>query len=153
MKCISLWQPWATLMVTGAKRNETRSWSTAIRGTVAIHAAKKWTGELQELCLSSPMFRAALNPLRPNQGGAFWLDDALPLILPRGVILGTVDILACERITESNTPTGPERIFGDYRLGRFMWRTANARRFEEPIPFTGHQGFFNVPEALMGGQS
>ena len=40
IKAISLWQPWASLIVCGAKEIETRSWSTKVRGTVAIHAAK-----------------------------------------------------------------------------------------------------------------
>ncbi len=40
MKAITLWQPWATLVAIGAKRFETRSWSTHYRGPLAIHAAK-----------------------------------------------------------------------------------------------------------------
>ncbi len=32
MKCISLIQPWATLIIHGAKRFETRSWRTPYRG-------------------------------------------------------------------------------------------------------------------------
>ena len=38
MKALSLRQPWATLVAIGAKQIETRSWSTAYRGTIAIHA-------------------------------------------------------------------------------------------------------------------
>ena len=30
MKAITVWQPWATLLATGQKHNETRSWETAI---------------------------------------------------------------------------------------------------------------------------
>ena len=40
MKAISLWQPWASAMALGLKRNETRSWETLVRGPIAIHAAK-----------------------------------------------------------------------------------------------------------------
>ena len=32
MKCISLWNPWATLMALGVKTIETRSWGTDFRG-------------------------------------------------------------------------------------------------------------------------
>jgi activating signal cointegrator 1 len=40
MKAISICQPWATLIVIGAKRFETRSWKTDYRGILAIHASK-----------------------------------------------------------------------------------------------------------------
>lgn len=38
MKALSLWQPWATLIQVGVKWIETRSWRTAYRGPLAIHA-------------------------------------------------------------------------------------------------------------------
>ena len=41
MKALTLWQPWASLIAVGAKTIETRSWSTAYRGPLLIHAAKR----------------------------------------------------------------------------------------------------------------
>ena len=41
MKAITIWQPWAFLLAMGAKQYETRSWETAYRGPIAIHAAKR----------------------------------------------------------------------------------------------------------------
>src|SRR5258706_13740796 len=41
MKAISLWQPWASAMALGAKRNETRSWFMSYRGDLVICAAKR----------------------------------------------------------------------------------------------------------------
>lgn len=40
MRALTLHQPWATLVAIGAKRIETRSWHTAYRGLVAIHAGR-----------------------------------------------------------------------------------------------------------------
>ena len=40
MKALSLTQPWATLVVIGAKRIETRFWHTSYVGPLLIHAAK-----------------------------------------------------------------------------------------------------------------
>ena len=40
MKALTLYQPWATLVAIGAKKIETRSWSTPYRGPLAIHAGK-----------------------------------------------------------------------------------------------------------------
>lgn len=39
MKALTLHQPWASLIAVGAKKIETRSWSTSYRGPLAIHAA------------------------------------------------------------------------------------------------------------------
>ena len=41
MKAITLWQPWASLVALGLKTIETRSWQTAHRGPIAIHAAAR----------------------------------------------------------------------------------------------------------------
>lgn len=41
MKAITLHQPWASLIAVGAKRIETRSWSTRYRGPLAIHAGMR----------------------------------------------------------------------------------------------------------------
>lgn len=41
MKAITVLQPWATLLVTGKKHIETRSWKTNYRGEILIHAGKK----------------------------------------------------------------------------------------------------------------
>jgi hypothetical protein len=39
-KALSLWQPWASLIVLGHKDKETRSWPTSYRGRLWIHATK-----------------------------------------------------------------------------------------------------------------
>lgn len=41
MKCISLWQPWASLLVAGVKKIETRSWLTGYRGPLYISRSKE----------------------------------------------------------------------------------------------------------------
>jgi hypothetical protein len=50
MKAISLWQTWATPVAIGAKRFETRDWSTKHRGPIAIYAAKKSDTRFAGLC-------------------------------------------------------------------------------------------------------
>ena len=41
MKALTIWQPWASLLVSGQKKYETRSWATTYRGPIAIHAAMR----------------------------------------------------------------------------------------------------------------
>lgn len=40
MKCLSVRQPWAWLLVNGHKDIENRSWKTKFRGPLVIHAGK-----------------------------------------------------------------------------------------------------------------
>src|SRR6267378_3713180 len=40
MKIISIRQPWASLIVSGVKDVENRTWSTRYRGPVLIHASR-----------------------------------------------------------------------------------------------------------------
>ena len=59
MKCLSIHQPWAALVVLGAKRFETRSWQTDHRGRMAIHASRTFRDSARMLCEKEP-FRSAL---------------------------------------------------------------------------------------------
>lgn len=43
MKAITLHQPWATLIMVGLKRFETRGQRFTYKGPLAIHASRSWT--------------------------------------------------------------------------------------------------------------
>lgn len=161
MKCLSLWQPWSSLLAHGAKRCETRSWAMSHRGPLLIHSAKKWNAELALTCVL-PKFQAALVAagveLEATEAAARrgWN-------LPFGAIIGRVDVVECYstalvRVVESG-PTGraesglligpTEHAFGDYSPGRFVFMCANPVAFAKPIPFRGAQGLFEVPDSLL----
>ena len=145
MKCISLWQPWATLLALGEKQIETRSWNTNIRGIVAIHAAKrKWDSDI----VRRTPYVTVLQRYRPNKAGCFFYDDMLKEILPLGCIIAIGELKRCIEITEENTPCGYEYAFGDYRPGRYSWLFSNVKKIE-PIPYKGRQGFFEMPDNLV----
>jgi len=159
-KVLTLWQPWATLLVYGIKKIETRpkptSW-TAEKGTYLIHAAQKWTKEQEDICLTEP-FKSELDKL-----GYAPLYNRLPL----GCIIGAVNVLGCHKITYCNSDdfvneyakieTGkiinePELSFGDYRAGRYAWLCENHRVLKTPIPYKGGQGYyqkFNGDDSLI----
>lgn len=150
MKCISLWQPWASLVVLGLKRIETRSWETLHRGQLLIHAASKWNHELDVIACREP-FRSALASQLTDETG---LRRCGRVMLPFGRIIGVVTVDGCEPITAGNVPMSPEREFGDYRTGqrRFLWRLSNPRMFEGDLPFRGHQQIFHVPDEMVSEQ-
>ena len=110
MKCLSVLQPWATLLVFGAKRYETRGWHTGHRGPLAIHAARKFPPAARALCGREP-FRALLRAAGFDGWGR----------LPRGAVLGTVELLDCTLVEELGPVEEGELILGDFRPGRWAW--------------------------------
>lgn len=147
MRAISLWQPWASLVACGAKRYETRSWSTPYRGPIAIHAAKKWSAELEAVARSEP-FAAAL-----GIDSTTTLSLGSPVRLPLGAIIAVATLARVERITIDNTHglSDAEREFGDYTPGRFRWLLEDVRPLSEPFPCRGALGIFDVPFEGEGG--
>lgn len=147
MRTISLWQPWATLVAIGAKRIETRSWSTGYRGPLAIHAAKTWNKELNALRLSDPFWQTL------RDGGWERCHE-----LPRGGIVGVVKLIDCRPtdqlveslLTEGGDGDDRELAFGNFSSGRFGWLFEDSgRRLTRMLPWRGSQGFFEVPDNLI----
>ena len=139
MKALSLTQPWATLVVIGAKRIETRSWRTGYTGTLLIHATKALPPGWSFL-FSKRAFLDVLDPLVGlNSLGAPNIDR-----LPRGALLGSVYLAGCFWTEEIVPPDEPERTFGDFSAGRYAWMLSNPVQWDEPISCQGRQRLFNV---------
>lgn len=142
IKCITIWQPWASAVALGLKRFETRSWDTGYRGPIAIHAAKrKMTREEEaEYFLANPTMKGALN-------GAGVLS---PNDLPYGAIIA-VAILDRTHPTAmlSRSLSRQEITFGDYTPGRYAWEFDGITAIPEPIPYTGRQGLYEIPRELV----
>jgi hypothetical protein len=115
MKALSIRQPWAHLVVTGRKRVENRAWATRYRGPLIIHAGVRWTDE----------------PIDEIENRH---DIRIPRDLPRGGIVGLVDLVDIVRRSDDPYFTGP--------LG---WVFANARVL--PFrPVVGRLGLFETDE-------
>lgn len=157
MKALTLTQPWASLVALGAKRLETRSWSTPHRGLIAIHAAKGY--KLHEMAdlMSSWNFRSALLPLlgpmgsEPMEGPRSWEK------LPCGSVIAICELTAVRRtdhlsvgeLDESRWHEGykevvgwSERMFGNYAPGRYAFTLENVRQIT-PIPARGMLGLWD----------
>ncbi len=130
MKALTLIQPWATLVAIGAKRYETRSWSTTYRGPLAITASKGFPMEYRDLC-EEAFYQPALLPL----GGA--------AKLPRGAVLCTCRLVAVHRTEDiRGTLSKRELAFGGYDDGRFAWELTEVRQLPNPIPCKGAMGLW-----------
>jgi hypothetical protein len=164
IRVLSLWQPWATLIAIGAKRFETRSWSTAYRGPIAIHAAKTWTPEQRAMVNTDPC-RAVLLAAKASrarytvQPPTTWIysaDHRYRAGLPHGVIVAVAELVdiyptADPRYAHEIEAHGAqhEQAFGDYRAGRFAWRFEQVRALLTPVPCVGHQGLFTPTAAEL----
>lgn len=139
MKVITVWQPWATLLVAGKKKCETRSWKTNYRGEILIHAGKK-----------NVLYGARLMP-----SGAWGKAKASLIefanradIFPTGAIIGKANLINCVyidgqicRLIKEQHPD--EYMFGDFTPGRYAWVMENAVFFDDPILASGKQGVWN----------
>jgi hypothetical protein len=142
MKCLSMSQPWASLVVLGAKQYETRGWQTAYRGPLAIHASRTFPATARGLLRITP-FRDAL----ARAGLHDWQD------LPTGLVIGVVCLVDCKRVEEVTGLSADELAFGDYRPGRWAWTFTLAHRLPSPFPWRGNLGLFDVPnERLLAGR-
>ena len=126
LHALTVKDPWATLIAIGAKRVETRAYRTRHRGSIAIHTSKAFDREDQELCSHEP-YHTAL-----QRAG----------ILSRGAIIAVAEIVACDQVPggsgwEDAIPPEPERSFGIYQPGRWMWRLQNIQQLPEPVPCRG----------------
>lgn len=153
IKVLTLTQPWATLVAIGAKRIETRSWGTAYRGPLAIHAGKglgdMTPTDFQRLCNSRPFYEALLPVAGRKVTTGDWIDTDL---LPRGAVIAVTDLWTCIKIDPSwgrhvpsypLPPDEPERSFGNYAWGRYAWGLRNVRRLATPIPVRGALGLWD----------
>lgn len=158
MKGLTLWQPWASLIAVGAKTFETRSWTTGYRGPIAIHAAKRFPGDAQDLVYREP-FREHLEKYLygvAGTGPSFYSIMAMKL-LPLGAIVAVADLtkvhstgfIGCRMTALLGRERAQlESAFGDWTDGRFAWEMANVRPLAKPIPCSGAQGLWNVPAAV-----
>jgi hypothetical protein len=140
MPTITVLQPWASLLLAGPKRFETRGWQTAHRGRLAIHAGRRLLPAARALCLHEP-FRSLL-----SEAGFAWAEA-----LPSGVVLGTVELVRCTRVEDLDLQTisAQEQALGDFRPGRWAWELRDPQRLPTPVPTAGRLGVFLLPASVL----
>lgn len=141
MKALTIWQPWATMIVEGWKPREFRRWAapaSIVGQRIVIHAAKRpmKAGEL----------RAIMDYVTSRDGT---LD---------GIDIKAMDLL--ERVWRRETELPMAAAIGSATLGTprpvaprtregvkpaYAWPMIDVRKFAEPIPCKGAQGFWEWP--------
>lgn len=128
MESIKAWsvrQPYATLIMLGLKQIETKTKTTKFRGTVMVHAS---------------------STMGPRERAVAIREGFDPDALPRGVLLGSVEIVDSQRVEDLKVDA-VERSVGDYSAGRWGWKLQNARPLASPVTCAGALSFWKVPAA------
>lgn len=168
MKALTIWQPWASLIIAGAKPYEFRSWRaprSLIGQRIVIHAAaRKIDGHeltmlFNILCLRHTCDRiaeaAAETCLLPEKAIPV-LNRALEGRLPLSAGIGTAIIGEPRLGTDiAELEFGVARANDSYRdeHANWGWPMLEIEPWEAPIPMRGAQGFWNwpTPEQIIGG--
>lgn len=144
VKCFTVPQPWATLIMLGAKEFITtfkkpewpRFSDKLYIGPLAIHASSK-----REYL--SDQFEGAYQAIEPfksllNRAGIYMTSQ-----LPLGKILGVVDLVRWHNAEMVKLQISErERDLGDYADNRKAWYLQNPRPFSEPVPWRGEPGIW-----------
>lgn len=132
MKAISILQPWASLIVCGAKDVENRTWTTAHRGPLAICAGKahdKVSHETAKKTIEGLEVGSAYGLNYEEATLRIWTSDAAC----HGGLVGVVDLV--DIVRDSASPWAVASCF--------HWILANPR----VVPFVavkGRLGLFDV---------
>lgn len=167
MKALTIWQPWASLIIAGAKPYEFRGWRaprSLIGQRIVIHAAaKKLDGEeasalwhiLVNRNASADLELAAAETCLIPAKAISVLNQALEGQLTFSAGIGTAIIGEPRLGTEIAEEFGVPRANDSDRDQRanWGWPMLEVEAWETPIPMRGAQGFWNWPEPdqLIGG--
>jgi len=129
MKCLSVRQPWASLLVSGIKDVENRSWETQHRGKLLIHASSKRFYEDDLFTIPYEWHNAYFNGI--TTGAVPFVED-----IPYSAIIGYVTIVDCTEGYDS--PWSQEG---------YNWVMKDAYIFDKPIlGVKGKLYLFDIPE-------
>lgn len=125
MKVLSIKEPWASLIMNGTKKIETRSWKTKYRGEIYIHAslskAKITKPEVYEL-IKDMNFKCGYIICKCNLVDCIYMTD--------------------EYVNDMKINHYEEYICGHYEVGRYAWIVEDVRVIE-PIEAKGKLGLWN----------
>lgn len=129
MKVLSLTEPYATLIKEKKKLIETRSWKTAYRGELYIHASST---KIPKKYKENKELMTLVNNISLNYG----------------YIICKCKLVDClymtkEYVENMQKNNYQEYICGEYAEGRYAWILEDIEVLKEPILAKGHLGVWN----------
>lgn len=123
MKCLTIKQPWASLIIEGYKKYEFRGWKTKYRGKILIHAG---------LNLEKDMVK---------RFEIYDIDNKL------GYIIGEADLIDCilvdEQLNNKLKEIDPIVYGRTNHVSTYAWKLENIKKYDNPIPAKGKLGLWN----------
>lgn len=122
MKCLSVSQPFADLIVSGKKNIELRSWNTSFRGDFLIHA---------------PLKIRVRDSKRLKIGKKF----------VTGAIVGKAQLYGVKKYGSKKEIKSDQKFHfssKEFQRKPFGFLLKNMKPFRIPIPYKGRLGFFDV---------
>lgn len=134
--CLTMHQPWASLLVHGIKRIEGRSWPSPIRGRLWIHAAGKVPDQATIKAMEDFYTEIyAVNGIT---------DLKFPENYPVSRLLGCVEVVGCVTLDDlrcwEEVPEGV-RLEGQTN---FCWLCEQPQKLIVPFEMRGYQGVYNL---------
>lgn len=121
VKCLSVSQPFADLIIKGKKTIELRKWNTKFRGEFLIHAPIK--------IRSQDCRRLGMSVIN----------------LRTGAIIGKAVIYDVKNYkTKKELQNDKKYHFASDVSGKYGFLLKNAKEFRVPIPYKGKLGFFDI---------
>jgi len=143
MKALTIWQPWASLIIEGFKPREFRPWAcpkSMVGQRIVLHAAKRpmKAGELRDIMeyvCSTDGVRDGIDPRCMTLLERVWRREEE---LPMSAALGTAQ-LGAPRVPIHRLPA-----LGDPEPDRpiYAWPMLDVQKWPEPVPAKGAQGFW-----------
>lgn len=147
MKAITIWQPWASLLAHRVKLHETRSWETAYRGPIAIHAATIKVPQVLKRCFPEEKDRMMFyDAIAKGLHECYTTAEVERVLneLPTGCVVATANLVGCHKITSIQRAYAVDNVelaLGDWTPGRYAWEFSDMKLIT-PVPAKGKQGMW-----------
>uniref|UniRef100_A0A0D6R641 ASCH domain-containing protein n=1 Tax=Araucaria cunninghamii TaxID=56994 RepID=A0A0D6R641_ARACU len=139
--CLTLHQPWASLLIHGIKRIEGRSWPAPVRGRLWIHAAAK-IPDLETIQAMEEFYKEVY-----KIDGV--TDIKFPEHYPVSQLLGCVNVVGCVKCEEL---VCWEELSNGVRMeGQtdFCWLCEDPQKLLVPFEMRGYQGVYNLERKIF----
>ena len=126
LKCLSLRQPYADLVVTGRKTIETRKWNTNFRRKFLVHASKT---------------------IDKESAASFNIDCSKAI---KGAAIGLAFLYDVKKYTNSEDfLADKEKHFGlRFSKPKYGFLLRGANKLNKSVPMIGRLGFFDVYQEI-----
>lgn len=149
MKAITIWQPWASLIMAGFKPYEFRGWpapKSLVGQRIVIHAGSRRPVVREIDTLIAELDEGEQITLKGGDFLRAWLEKIRhePDRLPRAAGLGTA-LLNAPRLASEIWPEAFRNDSDRIEHSNWAWPLTDVQHFTPIVPTPGRQGFWQWP--------